>query len=258
MAKYGGSSEAIAFYAETGLFPIAFEEMGKVDVVRTFDIRRANSNDDTMLVNGSPRMVRAGGDVSHHPSYARISTAISDYDSALGGVTGKEFIAWGADIILLRMADSPSGGQSFIFDLPLTDGCHACEIGYVGSIALDFNPNGSYEGSRALEPCVVLGTITYVDLGAAQCEKQRCLPLAAGCLARPTYVGMPVYDGPAGQVTNPDSDCACIVRVREIVQTADGEKWAAIDGLDGGGGWALLRDLRVVQAGEAPRLEEVY
>ncbi|MDO8614051.1 MAG: hypothetical protein Q7R32_14705 [Dehalococcoidia bacterium] len=143
MLSYGARPEAVAFHKETGLFALSFQEAGKVDVVVTFDPRRANSTNDTVLVNGSPRIVVVDdidtSSLVEHPSYAEIASKVSD------------FIVWYRDSGLTETATLPSGGQTFLFSVPLADGCHACVIG-TGHVSFDFAADGTYQGWRALEP----------------------------------------------------------------------------------------------------------
>ncbi|MCH8345270.1 MAG: hypothetical protein IH983_14970 [Planctomycetes bacterium] len=60
---------------------------------------------------------------------------------------------WGGDNFFESVMESPQGGQAFIFQYSLKDGCHACSTGAFQRTALDFEPDGTYVGPRLLDVC---------------------------------------------------------------------------------------------------------
>ncbi len=253
MASYSARAEAIAFHRGTGLFAISFQDAGKVDVVGTFNPTGANSNWDTVLVNGSPRILvadKVGLALANYPPYTEIATAIDIYSEYIHNPYYPDmgefiFTPWTSDITLKEITASPTGGQAFIFRVPLTDGCHSCPIGYEGSVAIDFSPEGTYDGWRALEPCANLGMYTYVDVGAELCETQPCVPLISSCYV---WIAGDHYDSPGGEVVY-HGDRELVAKVKGL----EGQDWWLVNALDGGSSWITADSIiRPVEVGGLP------
>lgn len=140
--RYGASEQTVEFFRETGDLAMSFTETGKVDVVSTILLGQDNALAYTVLVNGSPRILVLKDidltSLATHPYYAEFAATTSDFD------------VYYPESWLEEITTSPSGGQSFVFSVFLTNRCRVCEFG-VGRVAFDFAPHGTYEGWRALE-----------------------------------------------------------------------------------------------------------
>ena len=148
MHALGAPPEAIKFFGLTGWFLSDFQDMGRVDLGSLLDPWRANSNGDFALLNGTPTVVLVEEEGS------RIGSAIQRdpaFDVLLGSFP--ELILWPTDNVFEALESSGDGGQRFIFQFYLTDGCHACITGYMARVALDFASDGTYLGPGALSLC---------------------------------------------------------------------------------------------------------
>lgn len=104
---------------------------------------RANENAQSALLGGNPLVVLpeqegARVPVTADPAYLALHT------------TYPNLFFWTPGPTLEQMGISPSGGQRFIFDYRLLDGCHACAVVGQARIALDFSPDGTYGGATLL------------------------------------------------------------------------------------------------------------
>lgn len=139
MEKAGASPEAMNFFRLTGWFLADFQEMGQVDLGSILDPWRANSNGDFSILNGTPAVVileEEGG---------RIEAAIQNdpnYDALIASFPSLRL--WSTDNVFESLDASPQGGQRFIFQFYLVNGCHACVTGYMARVALDFASDGTY------------------------------------------------------------------------------------------------------------------
>ena len=144
MSQSGASSDAVAFFELTGWFLSDISgSPGPVEIGTIFTPWRANENTQTALLGGIP------------------SVLYLERESATVGAEGSpEFLAlkashphamfWGLSPSFESLGTSPEGGQRFIFDYRVLDGCHACVIlGYIRA-AFDFAPDGTYISGTVL------------------------------------------------------------------------------------------------------------
>jgi hypothetical protein len=144
MQKAGAPEPALAFARRTENqgYLRDFRDTGKVDVAHAEYPFRANENRVCFLVNGEPPMIdvddlsliRADA-LAENAAYAALVKRfpnLSIFPGLRFGVT-----APGA-------ANLKNGGQRFMLDFLLHDGCHACTV--VGSmkVAYDFDVNGKF------------------------------------------------------------------------------------------------------------------
>jgi hypothetical protein len=148
MQQEGASPDAIAFYALTGRILLDFEPEGTVNlgtVVHDIWCCTADTDDlEPVLLGGVPAVVYPFEELSSVPlsSYSGYADAASQFP---------QLSIFGFDAMSFeQVTTSPEGGQRFIFDLSLANGCHACGTGLVARAALDFDPDGSFVQSVPL------------------------------------------------------------------------------------------------------------
>jgi hypothetical protein len=145
MKKAGASPAAIAFTKYTGgeVYMYEFTEMGKVDLaVITAPLINDPNVSDSVLVNGTPRIFHPYEnigkiDISRDPLFPTIQRKYPDVE--IWPMHGFE-----------KMEALPSGGQRFIFDFLLLNGCRACEIAGSAFVAFDFNETGKFIGTKLI------------------------------------------------------------------------------------------------------------
>ena len=147
MEDSGARPAAIDFFRQTQWFMLHHREMGTVDVASIFDPWRANSNSDYALVNGSPAIIYAEDEGWN------IAESLQDPEPTSLNNAYPDLNLWGGDNFFESVEESPQGGQAFIFQYSLKDGCHACATGAFQRAALDFEPDGTYVGPRLLDVC---------------------------------------------------------------------------------------------------------
>lgn len=150
MGELGASAEAIDFFEETGgiWFLAHFQEVGLVDLGGVYDPWRANSNADFALLNGGPRIVIVENEL--WPDLIDL-TPDANYEVLVRSYP--DLLAWGPDNLFETVTPSPEGGQRFIFQVYLNDGCHACGTDYMARVALGTAPDGTYVGNTFLDIC---------------------------------------------------------------------------------------------------------
>ena len=156
MQKAGASPQAIAFLHEmhNDAYLAKFEDTGRVSIAWAIYPYRANSNTSCLLVNGTPRLVDVD-DLSRLPhsqlkSDAGWTTLIAKHPKAM---------LWPADhsgMTGVAAESSGGGGQRFLVDYMVLDGCHACARLARVHYAFDFDSTGRLLGVR------------FVDLNALQ------------------------------------------------------------------------------------------
>jgi hypothetical protein len=144
MKKAGASEPALAFARRTGNlgYLVDYRDAGKVDVGHAEYPFRANQNQVCFLVNGDPPMIDIddlkwiGADaLASNPVYADLVKRFPNLTIFPGlrfGVTAPV------------AANLKNGGQRFVADFLLRDGCRACTT--VGSmkVSFDFDVNGKF------------------------------------------------------------------------------------------------------------------
>ena len=143
MQANGATPDAIAFFHLTGWFLKDLQDTGTIELGTILNPWRANENVQSALLGGNPPVVlpeQEGGrlPVTADPAYLALQA------------TYPNLMFWAPDPTLEQMVTSPSGGQRFIFDYRLLDGCHACTVVGQARIALDFSPDGTYDGPTLL------------------------------------------------------------------------------------------------------------
>jgi len=139
MRKEGASPEAVEFtrLMKGEVYLSSFREMGKVDIA---EVTRPLLNDpivtDSILVNGSQKIVELWGkakniDITRDRNYSALVRRFPNLE--LWPMHGFE-----------TMQRLPQGGQRFIFNFTLLNGCHACEPAGSAQIAFDFDESGRF------------------------------------------------------------------------------------------------------------------
>lgn len=156
MQKAGASPEAIAFMHEmhNDAYLAKFQDTGRVSIAWAIYPYRANANSACLLVNGTPRLVDVD-DLSRLPqsrlkSDAGWTTLVAKHPKAA---------LWAADRSSMTGVTAEStqgGGQRFLVEYMVLDGCHACARLARVHYAFDFDTTGRLLGAR------------FVDLNALQ------------------------------------------------------------------------------------------
>jgi hypothetical protein len=139
MQDSGASRQAMEFFSTTGWFLGDFQEMGRVDLGTVIDPWRANENVQYAFLNGTPLVV--------HPEEEVQPVAIQldpDYDLLVASFP--DLFLWPGLGLLEALSTTEGGGQRFVIQFRLVDGCHACETGYRARVAFDFGVDGTYLG----------------------------------------------------------------------------------------------------------------
>lgn len=143
MLQDGASSDAVAFYQWTGWFLEDVKGQAPVQIGTILNPWRANENEQTAFLGGSPAVVQPEQEAAHlnidqDPSYAGLKAAYPN------------LMYWAPGPTLEETSASPQGGQRFILDYRVLDGCHACAVIALARVAFDFAPDGTYEGHTFL------------------------------------------------------------------------------------------------------------
>jgi hypothetical protein len=144
MKKAGASEPALAFARRTGDmgYMVDFRDCGKVDIAHAVYPLRANQNQLAFLVNGDPAMLDiddpqwiSATALAANPVYADLLKRfpkVAIFPGTRFGPTAPV------------PANLRNGGQRFMADFLLKDGCRACTT--VGSMKVffDFDVNGTF------------------------------------------------------------------------------------------------------------------
>lgn len=139
MRQKGASQQAVEFtkLMKGEVYLSSFREMGKVDLA---EITAPLLNDpivtNFILVNGSPGIIYPSSkiekiDITHDRNYANFVRRFPDLEL---------WPMYGFD----KMQKLPGGGQRFIFDFTLLNGCRACDVAGSAKIAFDFDVSGTF------------------------------------------------------------------------------------------------------------------
>jgi hypothetical protein len=143
MQQDGASADAIAFFQLTGWFLNEIQNSGVVQLATILNPWAANENLQPALLGGVPAIVYPAeqdfGPLAEHES------GYADLQAAHPNIT-----FWDPGPRPEPMTQSADGGQEFVFDYRLLDGCHACAILGYARFAFDFGPDGTFEGPRFL------------------------------------------------------------------------------------------------------------
>ncbi len=151
MKQSGASPQAVEFAKLTDNqgYLRDFRKFGNVDVAYSNFPFRANENQVCFLVNGSPNMIDVDGynfmpfgELKKNGQYKLIQKKYHDVSIWPGDRYGTNY----PDYKILS-----GGGQRFIFNYQLHNGCHACEIIGYAKLAFDFNKRGKFLGVKVLD-----------------------------------------------------------------------------------------------------------
>lgn len=146
MQQAGASAEAIEFtrLIKGEGYMDSFREMGKVDLATVFDPFRANDNGYVLLVNGTSQMINPEDldklgkiDIRLDPLYPSLARRFP------------QIMLW-SNPSFESMQRLPTGGQRFIMQYVLLNGCHACAVAGNAHVAFDFDGTGNFIGIKLL------------------------------------------------------------------------------------------------------------
>lgn len=151
MQKAGASQEAIAFMHEmhNDAYLAKFQETGRVSIAWIIYPYRANANTSCLLVNGTPRLVDVD-DLSRLP----LNRLKSDAGWTALVAKHPKATLWSADrsgMTGVTAESSGGGGQRFLVDYMVLDGCHACARLAKVHYAFDFDNRGRLLGARFVD-----------------------------------------------------------------------------------------------------------
>lgn len=137
MKAAGASRQAIAFAGmlDGDGYMESFTEFGRIDLVTAMFPFRANSNWQPLLVNGDPPVF----DVNDWAHLESVDLKRSAFYRALAKRNPTIELWPDARFVV---AESVRGGQRFVFDYPLLDGCHACDLLGFARLVYDFDTAG--------------------------------------------------------------------------------------------------------------------
>ena len=144
MKETGASKQALALnkMLEGDGYMSGFQPMGRIDLATCFFPSRANSNEVLFMVGGSPSLVSSELDadinIKADPAYPGLKKKFPDLE------------LWTSGASFAKMDILPNGGQRFVFEYPLVNGCHACAQAGDALIAHDFDQDGTYKGPRLI------------------------------------------------------------------------------------------------------------
>ncbi|MCK8600813.1 protease inhibitor I42 family protein [Desulfoferrobacter suflitae] len=148
MATYGASVEAAAFARGSGNLAYVrnFQESGRVDIAYVEYPFRANENQGILLVNGFPQLIDVDnfnvlprGELQKDPLYVHLVREFPNISVWPGDRSSDQ------DISAEALA---GGGQRFILNYRLLDGCHACELLGQAKFAFRFDGLGNFTGTK--------------------------------------------------------------------------------------------------------------
>ena len=162
----GASAEAIEFYDSTGWFLTEFRMTnGPVALGKVLMPWRANANEDYVLLNGAPSPIFAEEEAQD------VDITTDDAYYRLAAIFRPPFPTASLDIsppdeVFEQELVSPSGGQRFVFQYEIVNGCRDCGTGYMARVALDFDPFGVYNGASLIGICNATAEIALTGIGA--------------------------------------------------------------------------------------------
>jgi hypothetical protein len=151
----GAPEAAREFFRSTHWFMQGFREHGVVDVAAVLTPWRANSNDDFLLLNGSPSVVTVEREAppvavfGQDPAYEPLRRSVNQADDL---ADADDLVLWETDE-LFEGAGRSGRTLRFVFQWSLKDACHACDTGYAARVALEFAPDGTYRSAAPLDIC---------------------------------------------------------------------------------------------------------
>lgn len=175
MEEAGAPSEAREFFRRTHWFLQGFRDHGVVDIGAVLTPWRANSNDDFLLLNGSPSVVTVEREAppvavfGQDPAYEPLREAVNQTDDLSDE---DDLVLWETDEFFEGVERS-GRTISFVFQWSLKDACHACSTGYLARVALEFAPDGTYQTPTPLNICWGGGgdDVERVESQAPECPR---------------------------------------------------------------------------------------
>ncbi len=147
MRAAGASAEAAEFVREFrphGLAYLrAFRYKGRVDIAYVDYVYRANENNGVFLVNGDPAMI----DVDDY-KYLSQETLGKNAEYAALKLMYPNVSIWPGDRYHAEFpaeSSSADGGQNFVVEYLLQDGCHACARVGTARLKFDFDSSGRFQ-----------------------------------------------------------------------------------------------------------------
>jgi curved DNA-binding protein CbpA len=141
MERTNATPQAINFARKYGGYMSEFEEHGIVDIAYVVNPFLANSNDNILLVNGTPDIV----DVSDYELPPDLQG-----DPRLQQAFAKGASLWTNHLNRPVSIESGINGQSFRFDFSIRT-CNGCESLAIARISYDFDSSGRFQGTELLE-----------------------------------------------------------------------------------------------------------
>src|ERR1700722_3607944 len=151
MRAAGASEQALAFTkanADNGLlYARAFRNVGPVDIAYIQYPFRANELDGVLLVNGDPSIINVDAE-----KFASQSGFTKDPTYAALAKKHPQISIWPGDRYHTNkplVKDVGSGGQLFVVEYILRDGCHACAQIGTASLSFSFDKQGRFTGVQS-------------------------------------------------------------------------------------------------------------
>jgi hypothetical protein len=151
MRAAGASQQAVAFAKaniDNGLFYArAFRNAGPVDIAYIQYPFRANELDGVLFVNGDPAIINVDGE-----KFASQSNFSQDPTYAALAKKHPQISIWPGDRYHTNkplVEDLGSGGQLFVVEYILRDGCHACAQIGAASLSFTFDRQGRFNGIQS-------------------------------------------------------------------------------------------------------------
>jgi hypothetical protein len=149
MQSAGASAQAVAFaksFAELA-YVRAFRRAGLVDIAYIEHAFRANELNGVLLVNGEPSIINVDGEKF-------VSKENFSRNATFAALAKKypQISIWPGDRYHTETPSAKhleSGGQSFVVDYVLRDGCHACAQVGTASLTFTFDEQGKFSGVQA-------------------------------------------------------------------------------------------------------------
>jgi hypothetical protein len=194
MQENGASAGAVAVARRFGAtaFVSAFKRIGVVSLATLTSPFAANSNDQPILVNGSPAAVNVSDegakvDLTQNAGYAAVIKRIGSAFSP--SIAGQPTFQWARN--------SSGDGQQFMFAFSIRNGCQACREVAVAHIRFDFDRSGRYVGSTLL---ALVGTADTSGAGSADRESGATRRNAREAPSRPVSPDSLITDHSVGPV----------------------------------------------------------
>lgn len=148
MRRAGASADAVTFTRSIGNegYLHVFVPAGRVDMAFVTYPFRANTNEACLLVNGEPTHIDVDNlpdlpqaTMKHSGAFQKLAAAYPHVSLWPGDRSDRRSVVAGS---------TPDGGQRFIAEYKLLNGCHACALVGTARFAYDFDGKGKLTGVR--------------------------------------------------------------------------------------------------------------